>query len=64
MSYWRSLLHAMHQAHAAGSDMIVPEALSWYVGGATEAVPDNSKLILDTHVMFGHQGWKALLEQL
>jgi Integrase zinc binding domain len=44
--------------------MFVPDALSKYVAGATVAVPDNSKLISDTHVTLGHRGWKVVLEHL
>jgi hypothetical protein len=44
--------------------IVVPDALSRYVAGATVAVPDNSKLIWDTHVMLGHRGWKVVLEHL
>jgi Integrase zinc binding domain len=51
-------------SHKAGTDMVVPDALRRYVAGATVAVPDNSKLIWDTHVMLGHRGWKVVLEHL
>jgi RNase H-like domain found in reverse transcriptase len=48
----------------AGSDMFAPDKLCRNVAGATEAVPDNRKLIWATHVMLGHQGWKVVLEHL
>jgi hypothetical protein len=52
--------------HKAGSDMIVPDALSRYVAGASIEIrkEDNTKAIMDAHVRLGHRGWKVVLEDL
>jgi hypothetical protein len=47
--------------YRGGLDMIIPDALSMYIAGATVSVPVNSKLRWDTHLMLGHRGVKVVL---